>query len=313
MTEILHLKYRPLSLDEVVGQGPVVKSVKRQIKDATAHTYLFCGPSGCGKTTLARIVAREVGCEATDILEIDAATHTGVDAMRQVKDSLQYKSLNSGKRAVIIDECHALSKQAWQSLLKLLEEPPEHAYLFLCTTEASKVPLTIKTRCASYVLKSVSAPVLTELLEDIIEQEGMDVDDGVLELVVSESNGSPRQALTNLAVCAEAKDKKEAAQLLQSAADSDPVITLARFLIGKRGSFKSAVSLVMKISEAGVQPESARIVLTRYFLGALKKVTNDKEAMRLLFILECFSQPFTQTDDAAPLLLAVGSVMYGGD
>ncbi len=130
--EPLHLKYRPKDFDEVVGQDAVVKSLQQAVKNNAGHTFLFTGLSGVGKTTLARITAATVGCVSSNLIEIDAATHTGVDDMRDVTFSLKYKPIGVGSvKVIIVDECHMLSKSAWNSLLKVLEEPPAWVYWML--------------------------------------------------------------------------------------------------------------------------------------------------------------------------------------
>jgi DNA polymerase-3 subunit gamma/tau len=143
----LATKYRPETWEEVVGQDAVVKSMKVVVTKKSSKCFLLSGPSGCGKTTLARIAARSLGIKGGGALrEIDAASKTGVDDMRQVCVDLGYKVLGGGSRGLIVDECHQLSKAAWNSLLKITEEPPPDTYWFFCTTEPSKVPVTIKRR-----------------------------------------------------------------------------------------------------------------------------------------------------------------------
>jgi len=125
-----HIKYRPASLDEVLGQDAVVKSLETLFKKKDMpHAFLFTGGSGCGKTTLAMIVADQVGCEGAQIEEIDAATHTGIDDWREIAKQLQYAGFgNNSRKFVIVDECHQLSKSSWNSLLKIIEEPPAHVF-----------------------------------------------------------------------------------------------------------------------------------------------------------------------------------------
>jgi DNA polymerase-3 subunit gamma/tau len=132
-------KYRPRTLADVIGQDNVVRSLQSIGKKKDTQVFLFSGPSGCGKTTLSRILAKMYGVEDNSVLEIDAASRTGVDDMRQLQEIVQYRPFgDSGKRAIILDECHRLSKNAWDSLLKVLEDPPAHIVWCFCTTELIK-------------------------------------------------------------------------------------------------------------------------------------------------------------------------------
>ncbi len=154
MSNDLAVKYRPQELSDVVGQDHMMPGLKALITKRNSHAGLFHGPSGCGKTTLARILAH--GLDAgKNITEVDAARNTGIDAMRQVADNAQYNAFGGGNRAVIVDEAHGLSKQAWNSLLKAIEEPPKHLFWFFCTTEPAKVPQVIRTRCSLFEVKLV--------------------------------------------------------------------------------------------------------------------------------------------------------------
>ncbi|MCI0551430.1 MAG: AAA family ATPase, partial [Anaerolineae bacterium] len=230
MTDALYDRYRPRTFDDVIGQVPTVRSLQKLVKGGS-HAFLFTGPSGCGKTTLSRICARELG--SPNPREIDASTFTGIDAMRQVQQDMQFKPFGNEKaRAVIIDEAHGLSKQAWNSLLKSIEEPPQHLYWFLCTTEPAKVPKTIVTRCTSFHLSELSREDLDALLIHVCKSEKYKLAEGVATLCVREADGSARQLLVNLAKCYGAKDRVEAAALLRSVQDSDATIELCRYIAG---------------------------------------------------------------------------------
>jgi DNA polymerase-3 subunit gamma/tau len=305
----LAVEHRPVSLSGVVGQDAVVKSLDTLIRNRRSSSFLFCGPSGCGKTTLARIAASMFGCEPSSVLEVDASTKTGVDDMRSVQDSLRYKSLQgSGAKAVIIDECHMLSKSAWNSLLKVVEEPPEHVFFFFCTTEPGKVPKTIQTRCSSFTLKLIPEAVLTKLVKSVMRKEGITVTDDVLKMIVSEANGSARQALVNLSTCVGVDGRKEAAELLRTAIQSEAVLELCRFLVGDSCSWPEALDLINKLADEA--PESVRIMVVNYVGVVLKKERNGKRAGRLLEILQEFSEPYNPSEKWAPLLLSIGRVVF---
>lgn len=310
--EDLHLTYRPASLDEVIGQDAIVKSIRGLIEDeGLPHSFLFHGPSGVGKTTMARIIAKEVGCSKNNIMEFDAASHSGVDAVRELTSGLRYAGIgNSPNKIYIIDECHSLSKQAWQVLLKPIEEPMGHVYFVLCTTELSKVPKTIQTRCHSYGFKDASYDNLIDLLESINDEEDFGIEDDLVQYIAKQSEGSYRQAIVNLSACRNATDKKEAAGILSTVADNKEVIDLCRLLIGGRSSFVEAVKIASSISkDGGVQPESVRIIVLNYMAAVLMKNPN-KDAEGVLSIMDSFSTPYDKSEKMAPLLLSLGDVFF---
>jgi DNA polymerase III gamma/tau subunit len=304
----LHLKYRPKYFKEVIGQDPVIKSLAKIVERDDVHAFLLGGPSGCGKTTLARIVAAEVGCDLRSVMEIDAATTSGVDAMRSIQEPLMYRPFSGADaRAVIIDECHALSKAAWQALLKGVEEPNRFVYWFFCTTELGKVPQTIKTRCASYTLKSVSDEALSKHCDMVCKAEQIKLATGVHDVLIRSSNGSPRQMLVNLAQVRDCANRKEAADMLRAVLDSDGTLELARFLM-KGGSWMQAMTIFEKIADEN--PEGVRIIVCNYMASVLKGSTTDKQATRALTILENFAAEYNASEKAAPLLLSIGRSLF---
>jgi DNA polymerase III gamma/tau subunit len=311
MTDVLHKKYRPKTFAEVVGQAPVTSSLSKMIERRASQAFLFSGPSGTGKTTLARIAANKLGCTPTNIIEIAAAKFTGVEDMRQLQDGLQYRPFGkSTQKSFILDECHRLSRQAWDSLLKVVEEPPDHITWFLCTTEVNKVPDTIKTRCAAFTLKSVKDEYLGELLDRICEREKLDLPGDVGDLIIKQAQGSPRQMLVNLELCRDCKNKKQASDLLRTALQSDATLELCRFLMNG-GSWIKGMGIVSKLDDES--PESVRILVTNYVGVALKNAKTEKEACFLLSILEAFAAPYNTSERMAPLLLSIGRVLYNGE
>ena len=309
MSEPIHTKYRPRKLDDVVGQGAVVKSLSSALKDkARPHCFLFTGPAGTGKTTLARIVASEFGCDLAGLIEVDAASTSGIDDMRTLTGSLRYNGFgDTPNKAVIIDEAHALSKQAWDSLLKTTEEPPPHVFFFFCSTNPAKIPAAMVTRCLAYNLKPVKFEDIMDLLEDIAEREDYDTPQRILSLVAQAAEGSPRQALTMLAAVHACEDEDEAAALLAQPLDNKEIIDLCRQMLRGDLEWRKLCETLKQLDDS---PESIRIVIVNYLSACLLGSKSEKETLRLLDMLECFLKPCNPTDKLAPILVAFGRYIF---
>ena len=219
--QALYLKWRPLSFDDVVGQEHITRTLRNSlIRGRVRHAYLFSGPRGTGKTTTARLLAKAVNCthedaakrpcnacanclsinEARflDLIEIDAASHTGVDDVRELRDKIAFAPGEGTYKVYIIDEVHRFSGNAFDALLKTLEEPPEHAIFVLATTEIDKVPATIKSRCLQFEFRRVSLLELAQRLAFIAEQEALSIEPAALELIARQGTGSVRDSISLL-------------------------------------------------------------------------------------------------------------------
>lgn len=218
--QVLARKWRPKTFAQVVGQEHVVKALTHALEQQRLHhAYLFTGTRGVGKTTLARIIAKALNCETgitptpcgacsacteidrgrfVDLLEVDAASNTQVDAMRDLLDNAQYAPTSGRFKVYIIDEVHMLSRSAFNAMLKTLEEPPAHVKFILATTDPQKVPVTVLSRCLQFNLKQMVPASIASHLKDILEQESIEADSASLNLIARAAQGSMRDALSLL-------------------------------------------------------------------------------------------------------------------
>ena len=300
--------YRPSNLDEVVGHDEVVGSLSDMFESGdVAHAFLFSGPSGVGKTSLARIIASKLECSPSAILEFDAASHSGVTDIRQLVDVVHYTSFDQRNELVILDECHALSNQAWQALLKPVEQPPPHLYFAFCTTMFSKVPQTIRTRCHVYHLSPVSQSDIFTLLEDVAAEEEIDLEHWQLDLIAASSDGSPRQALVYLDMCRNVADEDEFRKLLQHPAESAEAIELCRLLVDPRGrTWQRAQKLLSELKDTN--PETIRMVVSTYMQKSILGAKTEGQLVERLRVLDQFSRPMMGMDE---VMLATFSVVFG--
>ena len=220
----LYRKFRPPVFDDVKGQDHIVTTLKNQIKsDRIGHAYLFCGPRGTGKTSVAKILARAVNCENPqdgspcgecptckaiesgaamgNVIEIDAASNNGVDNIREIIDEISYSPTVGKYKVYIIDEVHMLSTGAFNALLKSLEEPPSYVIFILATTEVQKIPITILSRCQRYDFHRITIDTIADRLREVVDKEGVKVEDRALRYVAKAADGSMRDSLSLLDQC----------------------------------------------------------------------------------------------------------------
>lgn len=206
----LYRKYRPENFTDVIGQDHIVKAISGALSAGkVAHAYLLCGPRGTGKTTVARIIARELGSSMNDVYEMDAASNRGIDDVRYIRESVHTMPFDSKYKIYILDEVHMFTKDAWNALLKTIEEPPEHVIFILATTELEKVPETIISRCQTFVFKKPTDAILAQVVKNTAQKEGYELEEGGAELIALLADGAFRDALGTLQkVISFAKGKK---------------------------------------------------------------------------------------------------------
>jgi DNA polymerase-3 subunit gamma/tau len=306
--DTLTTKYRPNHWEEIFGQDAAISALTAALEKGSSRSFLLSGPSGTGKTTLARIVARELGCKGRDLLELDAATYTGVEDVRGLQAAIQYLPFEGERRAIILDEAHRLSANAWDACLKSIEEPAPHLAWFICTTQLHKVPVTIKRRCLHIELQRVTVDVLTELIVGIAQAEGLELPDGVADVCARNADGSPGRAVANLLKCQAVQSESEARKLCQEVADTEPVAKLCQLLMkGGGANYVPAVALLKDMK--GTENESIRIAIVAYLTAVALNTKTPKQALALLTILDAFNTEYRPRDGLAPLLLSVGSAL----
>lgn len=304
----LHVKYRPAELEDVVGQSHCIPALKG-LADGSSHAFIFTGASGVGKTTLARIMARKLGADGIDsIVEIDAATHGGVDAMRDIVDMANHPPMMGGARAFIVDEAHALSKAAWQSLLKAVEEPQETTYWFFATTETGKIPRTIVTRCASFELRHIRTDDIFDKLVEVDKAEGLNVPDAILDVVAQSAMGSMRAALVGLAAVKGITDPKAASEALRFAVASDDAIEFVRYLLSGNLQWRATMDRLERLGD--FQPDSLRTTISNYLAAVVSKTKDPQHAVSMLNVIEAFATPYDPATARAGFMLSLARLHF---
>jgi DNA polymerase-3 subunit gamma/tau len=233
---VLYRTYRPSVWSEVIGQDHIVDTLKESISGKRiAHAYLFSGTRGTGKTTVARILAHELKTADEDINEIDAASNRGIDDIRALREHVSVLPFSSQYKVYIIDEVHMLSKDAWNALLKTLEEPPQHVIFILATTELNKVPDTIISRCQTFTFRTPTRDILARQIAVVAKKEGFELDPSAADLIALLGDGSFRDALGMLekviAATSGKKITRESTETITGAPTSELVNTFVSALI----------------------------------------------------------------------------------
>ncbi len=291
---VLYRKYRPKTFSEVIGQEHVVKTLSSALLSGLiSHAYLFYGPRGSGKTTVARLLAKALNCQnlqgydpcnqcsscqeinqgrAIDLIEIDAASHRGIDEIRELREGVKFVPTKSKYKVFIIDESHQLTKEAANALLKTLEEPPHHVIFILATTEIQKMIPTIVSRCQRFDFRKLTLEEILKKLEFIAKQENLKIEKEALELIALNSGGSVRDAeslLDQVSSFCSSKSKIETSDLkdLLGMVDMAAVSQLTDLILEKK--MDKALDLLNSCLEGGADPQQLVKSLISYLRQAL--------------------------------------------
>ena len=271
MHQTLYRKYRPQTFQEVIGQNHITQTLFNQIKSGKiSHAYLFSGSRGTGKTSTARIFARAINCESSDvvpcyncatcnalsqptnldIVEIDAASNNRVDEIREIRDKIKFLPTNGKYKVYIIDEVHMLTDSAFNALLKTLEEPPAHVVFILGTTEIHKLPATILSRCMKFEFKLVSSVELADHLKNIFNKENISYDDKAIDVIAAAAEGSVRDMLSiadSIVSFSDGNVTYENAVKILGTSDTEKLINFADKIIEKNvgGAFEGINNVVL--------------------------------------------------------------------
>lgn len=285
----LYRKYRPETLDDMVGNEATIKSLKKELENG-AHTFLMTGPAGCGKTTLARIMAKEVNAGPLSIHEINSAENRGIDTAREVMEQMRYNPSDGDAIVYIFDECHQWLTPVQNAFLKALEDTPEHCYFFLCTTDPQKLIAPLKTRCSIINVKPLTNEEMTYLLKRTARAEKVKVGAEVYERICEIAQGGSRKGLKLLAKVLYLEDDEERLEVLKAGEDNETPesIELCRALVGKGANWSKLGVLLKRIDMS--DPEKVRLGVMGYMNAVL---LNGKATAQAVAAMQAFSQADT--------------------
>lgn len=294
----LHLKYRPATVKELVGQDAVVDMMKSwKNRGTTPHTILLHGPSGCGKTTIARIVANRLGIDPRDVSEINAANTKGIDMVRHIESSMGFSPMFGPSKMYIVDEAHQMTTAAQDSFLKPLEEPHEHVYFALCTTDPQKLKPTIRTRCTEVVVSTLSEKNCKDLLRRVCEAEKIEMTPKVEEQLIKVADGSARKLLVFLGQIAFMDSEKARLSVLTKQDAQAAGIDLCRALMDRNKKWPDIAKILKSLEQ---DPESVR----RQVIGYASSVLLNNPLPKAALVLASFSENLYDTGKAGLVLQA---------
>ena len=293
----LHLKYRPNTFDELVGNESLVDSLRSILArtEGQPRTFLFQGPSGCGKTTLARIMKNELNCSDEDFHEYNSANTRGIDTIREIRSTVDYQPWLGKVKIYLMDEVHKLTNDAQNAVLKLLEDTPDHVRFILCTTDPEKLLKAIRTRCTTFQVQALQKRSITKLLKNVCKQERITVTsdfEKVLDEIARVSEGLPRKALVILDQVVDLNDEDALKAIEKIMLNESTTIELCRLLIENvPNKWKQMAAFLKTLQD---EPESVRYAI----LGYLGSVLLNNGDMKTAQLISTFSESFMYSGKA---------------
>ena len=283
----LYHKYRPSSLEEIIGNENIISSISDMLSniEKCPHAFLITGQTGCGKTTIGRIIASKLNCIGSDFRELDSADFRGIDTIREIRRQSQYKPLESPCRVWLMDECHKLTNDAQNALLKILEDTPSHIYFVLCTTDPQNLLTTIKGRCIQFQVNPLNDKQMFRLLRKVVKVEEENIQKDVYDQIIMDSFGHPRDALQILEIVLRTEPEKRLSAAKKQAEQQSQSIELCRSLLTP-GNWKKTMNILNGLKDQDA--ESIR----RHVLGYCQSVLLKEDNVRAGLIIEEFREPF---------------------
>ena len=350
-SQVFYRKWRPKSLDEVVGQEPITRTLRQALLlGRIAHAYLFCGPRGTGKTSTARILAKAVNClspvegepcnvcsmcqainegRAVDLIEMDAASNRRIDDIRNINDKVRFSPNEAKYKVYIVDEVHMLTQEAFNALLKTLEEPPAHAIFILATTEPHRVPLTIISRCQRFDFHRISPGAISERLERLCQQEDISAEPEALAAIARAASGSLRDAenmLEQLVVSNDSPIRLDQVETFLGLGDNEKSLDLVGHILG--GNVREGLLVINELARDGHDLRQLERSVIEYLRAAmllksgveesqgytpevqarLKALAQATPLERVLHAITAFAKPSLRRDESTPLHLELALI-----
>jgi DNA polymerase-3 subunit gamma/tau len=289
----LYQKHRPSSFEEVVGNAATIAALKSDLaKSDRPHVLLFCGPTGTGKTTLARLVAKYLGCAESEFREYNSANTRGIDTIRAIQQNTRYYPLDGEIKIYLLDECQGVTGPAAEALLKMLEDTPEHVYFILCTTQPEKLTSTLRNRCTIFPTSNLKIFELYTLINKVLEKENKTLPNDIKKEIAEVAEGCPRKALVILDKIMDLPVELMREAILDGSVDDATTLELCRLLISKVDNIDVRWNeMSVKLRNFNLDPELARKAILGYMQGVMLRNTGDI-INRASQIIELFSKPF---------------------